>query len=104
MSVDEVIKPEALADSNLYLVELDDGKQVRYALCERFLTVEPDHGVMDVPWSELAALFKGRTLRAVPMPGRMRGGRSRLAEPGVSTDIGVSTNVEVNLIKIGKTG
>ena len=93
-------------DEELFLVELSGGDRATYAICQRLLIVDPDSS-RDLPWSELAALFQGKTLRAVPMRGKAADGlRSRHLEGGASTlagassRAGVTTAVEVNLIKI----
>ena len=89
------------ADEELFLVELPGGERPSYAICQQIVAVDPD-GSRDLPWSELAALFRGKTLRAVPLPGKAASGvRARHLEGGASTRIGASTRVEVNLVKIG---
>lgn len=96
---------DSVADHDLFLIEISDGDQPRYILTERFLTIDPGRDVMGVPWAELATLFRGRTLRAVPLPGRWSGrhGSTRRdivnstdpGEPGLSTDGG--PNVQINI-------
>ena len=87
-------------DEDLFLIELPGGERPSYAICQRIVMVDPD-GSRDLPWSELAALFRGKTLRAVPLPGKAASGvRKRHLEAGASTRIGASTRVEVNLVKI----
>jgi hypothetical protein len=88
-------------DEALFLVELSGSERPRYAICQQIVVVDPDRTDNDVPWHELAALFRSETLRAVPMPGRAsRGLHARRREAGVSTEPGVSTVIEVNLVKI----
>ena len=92
-----------IADHDLFLIELIDGEQARYVVAERFLTIDPGQEVMGVPWTELAALFKGRTLRAVPLPGR-RDGAPPEASLGQAGRAGAPINVEGNLVKVEKDG
>ncbi len=89
------------AEQDLFLIELPDGDHKRYAVAERFLTIDPGGAVMGVPWSELEALFRGRTLRAVPMPGGRKGvqrdgGSGMSSTPGPGFD-SVPVQVNVNL-------
>lgn len=103
---------EGKRDPDLFLIEMKIGEHTRYVIAEPVITVDPDQDDRHYRWSELAALFEGDTLRAVPMPSRLSG---RLAAqrgvstgPGVSTGRGVSTgpgvmtHVEVNVVKIEK--
>lgn len=98
---------ESPAGQDLFLVELraGDDDDVQYAVAERFLSISPGEAAMGVPWSDLALLFRGKTLRAVPMPGRRGGaqvggqfGQASTPGPGFSP-----SSVEVNVLKIGKS-
>lgn len=86
-------------EQDLYLIELPGKDGPKYLVCERAITVDPGQSVMGVPWDQLARLFEGHTLRAVPMPGTIATSSLSRTTGGVSTRPGVST-VEVNLIKI----
>ncbi|WP_375419626.1 hypothetical protein [uncultured Sphingomonas sp.] len=100
MNEADLTGPRHEADEELFLVELPAGEGTRYAICERIVMVDPDSS-RDLPWNELAALFRGKTLRAVRMPGKTTSSvRLRNLEGGASTRAGVATAVEVNLIKI----
>jgi hypothetical protein len=81
-------------DDALFLIEIPGDSGVRYVICERIISLDPEHGKLDLPWNELAAFFKGKTLRAVPMPGKLSHfARSR----GVSTGPGVSTTIQIKI-------
>lgn len=97
---------ESPASQDLFLIELREGDVVQYAVAERFLSINPGEAAMGVPWSDLALLFRGKTLRAVPMPGR-RGGAQVGGQFGQASTPGPGfgpSSVEVNVLKIGKGG
>ena len=92
---------KSLLDHDLFLIEIVEAGETSYLVTERIITVTPESSAMGVPWSTLLSLFNGKTLRAIPMPGRSTSRRSEV-HPGVSTEPGVSTNVELNLVKIDR--
>ena len=105
--MDEQAKTQYVADHDLFLIELKDGEQVRYVVAERFLTIDPGEAALGASWAEMMALFRERTLRAVPLPGRRHGVRLEMignsGEPGFCSNAGAGvSNIEVNLLKIGK--
>lgn len=91
--VDEVV------NHDLFLIEIP-GDPPRFVLTERFLSIDPGQGAMGVPWADLEALFRGRTLRAVPLPGRKGDGNRRPTvgptDPGLASGSG-RTNIEINI-------
>lgn len=88
-------------EPDLYLIELpgDGTDGARYVICERFFDVDPKQSAMGIPWEELARMFQGHTLRAVPFAGKSAAGSLARRIGGVSTGPGVST-VQVNIGKI----
>ncbi len=105
--MDDQAKTDDTADHDLFLIELTDGGHVRYIVAERFLTIDPGEGALGASWAEMMALFREQTLRAVPLPGRRHGVRMEMvgnsSDPGFCSNAGTGTsNIEVNLFKIGK--
>lgn len=78
-----------------YVVELRQGDQRHYVLCERVLVVDGQDGAAGIPRDVLDRMFESEPLRAVPLP-TADGSRESWLARGVWPQSGTNVSININ--------